>query len=126
MAVICVTRSMQSVKPKQFVYAYRGMPVGSLRSGSRVCFAGYRLDLAGHGLIDASGAEIPLTGGEFRLLREFARKSACPRSSSRVAASLPTEPCYHAVTSRRHRVYCVYSCRGDCQALTPRRHMNGA
>ena len=36
-------------------------------------FAGYSLDLAGHGLLDASGTEIPLTRGEFRLLREFAR-----------------------------------------------------
>ena len=91
-----------------------------------LCFAGYRLNLAGHGLNDASGAEIPLTRGEFRLLREFARKSACPRSSSRGAASLPTEPYYYAVTSRRHRVYRAHSYRGDCQAFTPRRQMNGA
>jgi class 3 adenylate cyclase/DNA-binding response OmpR family regulator/predicted ATPase len=37
-------------------------------------FAGYSLNLAGHGLTDASGAEIPLTRGEFGLLREFVRR----------------------------------------------------
>lgn len=37
-------------------------------------FAGYRLDLAGHSLTDQAGVEIPLTRGEFGLLREFAQR----------------------------------------------------
>ncbi len=37
-------------------------------------FVGYRLDLAGHSLIDRTGKEVPLTSGEFGLLRAFVKK----------------------------------------------------
>jgi DNA-binding response OmpR family regulator/class 3 adenylate cyclase/tetratricopeptide (TPR) repeat protein len=37
-------------------------------------FAGYRLDLAGHSLLDATGNEVPLTHGEFGLLRVFVQR----------------------------------------------------
>ena len=37
-------------------------------------FAGYILDLAGHSLNDSYGADIPLTRGEFGLLREFVQR----------------------------------------------------
>ena len=37
-------------------------------------FAGYRLDLAGHSLLDAKGTEVKLTHGEFALLRVFAQR----------------------------------------------------
>ena len=37
-------------------------------------FAGYILDLAGHSLHDRDGADIPLTRGEFGLLREFVQR----------------------------------------------------
>ena len=35
---------------------------------------GYRLDLAGHSLVDPTGKEIPLTSGEFGLLRAFVQR----------------------------------------------------
>ena len=38
-------------------------------------FAGYRLDLAGHSLLDATGEEVPLTHGEFGLLRLFVQRA---------------------------------------------------
>src|SRR5262249_11883878 len=38
-------------------------------------FAGYRLDLAGHNLADLTGKDIPLTRGEFDLLRAFAARA---------------------------------------------------
>jgi DNA-binding response OmpR family regulator/class 3 adenylate cyclase/predicted ATPase len=38
-------------------------------------FAGYRLDLAGHTLADPAGKHIPLTPGEFSLLRAFAERA---------------------------------------------------
>jgi DNA-binding response OmpR family regulator/class 3 adenylate cyclase/tetratricopeptide (TPR) repeat protein len=38
-------------------------------------FAGYRLDLAGHSLLDTTGKEVPLTHGEFGLLRVFVRRA---------------------------------------------------
>lgn len=37
-------------------------------------FAGYRLDLGGHTLLDPSGAEVALTHGEFGVLRVFAQR----------------------------------------------------
>jgi class 3 adenylate cyclase/DNA-binding response OmpR family regulator len=37
-------------------------------------FRGYRLDLAGHSLVDQTGREIPLTSGEFGLLRAFVQR----------------------------------------------------
>ncbi len=37
-------------------------------------FGVYRLDLAGHALTDETGSEVPLTRGEFSLLREFAQR----------------------------------------------------
>jgi class 3 adenylate cyclase/tetratricopeptide (TPR) repeat protein len=37
-------------------------------------FASYRFDLAGHSLLDPAGREIPLTSGEFRLLRAFVER----------------------------------------------------
>jgi len=37
-------------------------------------FGGYRLDLAGHSLSDAAGKEVPLTHGEFALLRVFVQR----------------------------------------------------
>ena len=37
-------------------------------------FGGYRLDLAGHSLVDQTGKEIPLTSGEFGLLRTFVQR----------------------------------------------------
>jgi DNA-binding response OmpR family regulator/class 3 adenylate cyclase/tetratricopeptide (TPR) repeat protein len=37
-------------------------------------FFNYSLDLAGHSLTDKTGTEIPLTRGEFRLLREFVQR----------------------------------------------------
>ena len=37
-------------------------------------FDGYRLDLAGHSLLDATGKEVKLTHGEFGLLRVFAQR----------------------------------------------------
>ena len=38
-------------------------------------FAGYRLDLAGHSLLDTTGKEVPLTHGEFGLLRVFVQRA---------------------------------------------------
>ena len=38
-------------------------------------FRGYRLDLAGHSLLDATGREVPLTYGEFGLLRVFVQRA---------------------------------------------------
>jgi two-component system OmpR family response regulator len=38
-------------------------------------FAGYHLDLAGHSLLDPKGNEVPLTHGEFGLLRVFAQRA---------------------------------------------------
>ena len=38
-------------------------------------FRGYRLDLAGHSLLDATGREVPLTHGEFGLLRVFVQRA---------------------------------------------------
>ena len=38
-------------------------------------FAGYRLDLGGHSLLDTTGKEIPLTHGEFGLLRAFVQRA---------------------------------------------------
>ena len=38
-------------------------------------FAGYHLDLAGHSLLDPRGNEVPLTHGEFGLLRVFAQRA---------------------------------------------------
>ena len=35
---------------------------------------GYRLDLAGHALVDKTGREVPLTSGEFGLLRAFVQR----------------------------------------------------
>ena len=37
-------------------------------------FGGYRLDLAGHCLVDQAGKEVPLTSGEFSLLRAFLKR----------------------------------------------------
>ena len=37
-------------------------------------FAGYRLDLAGHALMDRREKEVPLTSGEFGLLRAFVQR----------------------------------------------------
>ena len=37
--------------------------------------AGYRLDLAGHSLLDTTGKEVPLTHGEFGLLRVFVQRA---------------------------------------------------
>jgi len=37
-------------------------------------FAGYRMDLAGHGLLDPAGKEVSLTHGEFGLLRVFVQR----------------------------------------------------
>ena len=37
-------------------------------------FAGYRLDLGGHSLLDPTGKEVPLTHGEFSLLRVLVQK----------------------------------------------------
>jgi len=38
-------------------------------------FVGYRLDLGGHSLLDPTGKEIPLTHGEFSLLRVLVQKA---------------------------------------------------
>ena len=38
-------------------------------------FGGYRLDLAGHSLLDATGKEVTLTHGEFGLLRVFVQRA---------------------------------------------------
>ncbi len=38
-------------------------------------FAGYHLDLGGHSLVDQAGKQIPLTHGEFALLRLFVRRA---------------------------------------------------
>jgi two-component system OmpR family response regulator len=38
-------------------------------------FAGYHLDLAGHSLLDTTGKEVPLTHGEFGLLRVFVQRA---------------------------------------------------
>jgi two-component system OmpR family response regulator len=38
-------------------------------------FAGYRFDLGGHSLLDSTGKEVPLTHGEFGLLRVFAERA---------------------------------------------------
>ncbi|HTV32767.1 MAG TPA: AAA family ATPase, partial [Methylocella sp.] len=38
-------------------------------------FAGYRLDLSGHSLLDPTGKEVPLTHGEFSLLRVLVQKA---------------------------------------------------
>src|SRR5271166_3206838 len=38
-------------------------------------FAGYHLDLSGHSLVDRTGKEIPLTHGEFALLRVFVQRA---------------------------------------------------
>ena len=35
---------------------------------------GYRFDLAGHALVDKTGREVPLTSGEFGLLRAFVQR----------------------------------------------------
>lgn len=39
-----------------------------------LAFAGYRLDLAGRCLINAEGADVPLTRGEFGLLQAFVQR----------------------------------------------------
>jgi DNA-binding response OmpR family regulator/class 3 adenylate cyclase/predicted ATPase len=44
-------------------------------AGPALEFAGYRLDLAGHTLADPAGKDIPLTHGEFSLLRAFAERA---------------------------------------------------
>jgi DNA-binding response OmpR family regulator len=43
-------------------------------AGQALEFAGYRLDLAGHSLINPAGNEVPLTPGEFSLLRALAER----------------------------------------------------
>jgi TolB-like protein/Tfp pilus assembly protein PilF len=53
----------------------RGLvPANGADGGLVARFAEYSLDLAGHCLTNTSGAEIPLTRGEFNLLREFVRR----------------------------------------------------
>jgi class 3 adenylate cyclase/tetratricopeptide (TPR) repeat protein len=47
-------------------------------------FAGYRLDLGGHSLTDPTGTEVPLTHGEFGLLRIFVQRSGRVLSRERL------------------------------------------
>ncbi len=59
-------------------------------------FAGFRLDLGAHSLVDQSGKEVPLTHGEFALLRVFVRRAG--RVQSR-------EQLLHVLTGREAEVY---------------------
>ena len=47
-------------------------------------FAGYRLDLAGHSLLDTTGKDVPLTHGEFGLLRVFVQRAGRVLSRDRL------------------------------------------
>ena len=50
-------------------------------------FAGYRLDLAGHSLLDTTGKEVPLTHGEFGLLRVFVQTGGTGTVARPIAAA---------------------------------------
>jgi two-component system, OmpR family, response regulator len=45
----------------------------ALNQAERLCFGGWQLNTAARSLTDASGADVPLTGGEFALLCVFVR-----------------------------------------------------
>jgi DNA-binding response OmpR family regulator/class 3 adenylate cyclase/tetratricopeptide (TPR) repeat protein len=47
-------------------------------------FAGYRLNLAGHSLLDTTGKDVPLTHGEFGLLRVFVQRAGRVLSRDRL------------------------------------------
>ncbi len=59
-------------------------------------FAGYRLDLGGHSLVDQMGKEVPLTHGEFALLRVFVQ---------RAGRVLSREQLLHLLAGRDAEVY---------------------
>jgi two-component system OmpR family response regulator len=52
----------------------RGRDTESVAPGDAMRFAGFRLDIARRELIDPEGIVIPLSTGEFRLLRAFAER----------------------------------------------------
>ncbi len=73
-------RSLGSLDPSEeaglldrIAEAVRPAPVAE-RPEPVLRFGGFRLDLAGHSLTDKAEKEIPLTRGEFSLLREFVQR----------------------------------------------------
>ena len=65
--------SSSRIEPVEFDEFNDAVPPGP-GFGRPLRFAGYILDLAGHSLHDRDGADIPLTRGEFGLLREFVQR----------------------------------------------------
>jgi len=63
---------LRRLAPEEAIAAAPATPAANATS-ERLSFAGWQLDLAARSLANPQGQSVPLTGGEFDLLRAFAR-----------------------------------------------------